>query len=283
MVLAAEPESAAATLDATLSAAAGAGETAGRGDAAIRRLIVVGGDGTVHLAANRVLAAGRERQVELGLVPAGTGSDLAKVLGLPSDPPAALSLALGGTARPLDVVRVAVESGERSGAAAETRWALCVASAGISGVVDGMVNATAVRRSTAYLTATLRALRRFRPFRAAIEADGEAWYDGEVFLFAVANTHSFGKGMKVAPGAEVDDGQAELVLIEPLPAWKVPLELPRLYLGTHLHRSFVTHRRARRVRFEPAGDLPPFDLDGEPMPSGPATFELLPGALRFIR
>ncbi len=274
MVLAAEPEAAADALDATFAAAADA-----VGGSSIRRLVAVGGDGTVNFAANRVLAAGREREVEVALVPAGTGSDLAKVLGLPSDPPAALTLALEGTARPLDVVRVGLE---RAGTA-ETRWALCVASAGISGVVDGMVNATAVRRSTAYLTATLRALRRFRPFRATIEADGEAWYEGEVFLLAVANTHSFGKGMRVAPGAEVDDGLAELVLIKPLPAWQVPLELPRLYLGSHLHRSFVVHRRARRVRLEPAGDLPPFDLDGEPMPSGPASFELLPGALRFVR
>jgi diacylglycerol kinase (ATP) len=282
VVSAGEPTAAAAALDAALAAARAAPPDRARGAppgaapaAGLRRLVVVGGDGSVHLAANRLLAGGRGREVELALVPAGTGSDLARAVGLPAEPRAALALALDGAARPLDALRVAT--------AAETRWALCVASAGISGVVDQLVNARPVRRPTAYLTATLAALRRYRPFRAAVEADGEAWYEGEVFLLAAANTHSFGKGMRIAPAAAPDDGLADLVLVQPLPGWRVPLELPRLYLGAHLGRPYVAFRRARRMRLAPAGDLPPFDLDGEPMPSGPATFELVPGALRFVR
>ena len=101
-----------------------------------------------------------------------------------------------------------------------------------------------------------------------MEVDGELWHDGGVFLLAVANGRSFGKGMRIAPRAEVDDGLADLVLVRPLPGWQVPLQLPRLYLGRHLGSPYVDWRRARRVRLEPAGGLPPFDLDGETLPSG---------------
>ena len=167
-------------------------------------------------------------------------------------------------------------------AAGETRYALNVASAGISGLVDELVNAQGVRGSTAFLTATLTALRRYRPFTARVEVDGELWHDGGVFLLAVANGRSFGKGMRIAPRAEVDDGLADLVLVKPLPGWLVPLELPRLYLGHHLGSRYVDWRRARHVRLEPAGGLPPFDVDGETLPSGAADFEILPGALRFV-
>lgn len=247
--------------------------------AGLRRLIVVGGDGSLHLAANRLLAAGRGGEVELALVPVGTGSDFARTLRLPREPRAALALAMDSPARPLDALRVTTAGA--GGAPAVTRYALNVASAGISGLVDELVNAQGVRGSTAFLTATLTALRRYRPFPARVEADGEPWHDGGVFLLAVANGRSFGKGMRIAPRAEVDDGFADLVLVRPLPGWQVPLQLPRLYLGRHLGSPYVDWRRARRVRLEPVGPLPPFDVDGETLPSGAASFELLPGALRF--
>jgi diacylglycerol kinase (ATP) len=238
-----------------------------------RRLVVVGGDGSLNLAANRILASGRGGEVELGLVPAGTGSDLARTLALPRRARAALARAVDGPVRPFDVLRLTT--------AGTVRYALNVASAGISGRVDELVNAQAKRGTAAFLTATLTALRTFRPFHAAVEVDGEPWYDGGVFLLAVANARSFGKGMRVAPRAEVDDGLADVVLVRPLPGWRVPFELPRLYLGRHLDRPAVAWRRARRVRFEPAEPLPPFDVDGETVPSGAADFELLPGALLF--
>jgi diacylglycerol kinase (ATP) len=240
--------------------------------AGLRRLVVVGGDGSLHLAVNALRAAAAERVV-VGLVPAGTGSDFAHAAGLPMRPETALARALGGGVRHLDLVRVST--------AAETRWSVAVASAGISGLVDQLVNARAVKGATAYLTATLAALGRYRPFSGRVDLDGERWHQGGVFLLAFANGRAFGKGMRVAPRAVVDDGWADVVLVRPLPRWQVPLKLPRLYLGLHLGMSIVASRRARKLRLEPDGDLPPFDLDGEPMPSGPAEFELAPGALPF--
>jgi diacylglycerol kinase (ATP) len=245
-------------------------------DGSPERLIVVGGDGSVHLAVNTLFRMGVQDRVSLGLVPAGTGSDLARTLGLPREPRAALERALTAPPSPLDALAVLMDG-------REPHWALNVASAGISGLVDEMVNAQPVRGTTAFLTATLKALGRYQPFTARVELDGELWYQGGVFLLAIANGRFFGKGMRVAPRAEVDDGLADVVLVRPMPRWQIPLRMPRIYLGTHLDQPNVAWRRARRIRLEPEGPFPPFDVDGELLPSGAATFELLPGVLRFIR
>lgn len=239
------------------------------------RLVVIGGDGSVHLAVNTLFRLGLQGRVALGLVPAGTGSDLARTLGLPREPRAALDRALTAAPRPLDALAIRVDG-------REPHWALNIASAGISGLVDELVNAQPVRGSAAFLAATLKALGRYRPFSGRVELDGEPWHQGGVFLLAVANGRCFGKGMRVAPRAEVDDGLADVVLVRPMPRWQIPLRMPRIYLGTHLDRPSCAWRRARHIRLEPDGPIPPFDVDGELLPSGPATFELLPGASHFM-
>jgi diacylglycerol kinase (ATP) len=240
----------------------------------VRRLVVVGGDGSLHLAVSRLGSCGALGSVEVGLVPAGTGSDFARGLGLPEEPRAALHRAVSGAARRVDVRRVTVDG--------EPRFTLNGASAGIAGLVDQRVNARRRRTALAYLLGTLGALAGYRPFSGRVEADGEPWYEGGIFLLAVANGRRYGKGMRIAPLAEPDDGLADLVLIEPMARWQVPLRLPRLYVGNLLDRPYVRYRRASVVRLVPHGPLPPLDLDGEPMPSGEATFEVLAGALAFV-
>src|SRR4029077_12902176 len=120
VITAADPGEAARALDRRLGAPATAA-------APLSRLIVVGGDGSVHLALNRLFESGRQGNVALGLIPMGTGSDLARSLGLPRDHRQALERALAATPRELDVLEVAT--------AAERRRVLNVTSAGISGLV----------------------------------------------------------------------------------------------------------------------------------------------------
>lgn len=240
----------------------------------VQRLVVVGGDGTLHLAANTVLARGRGASVALGLIPAGTGSDLARTLEIPRDPEAALARAVGGMPRLLDALQLDTADGRR-------RYVVNIASAGISGMVDAAVNASPRRGAGAYLWATLSALWRYRPRSCRVIVDGTVWFDGPLFLLAVANGRCFGRGMRVAPRAEPDDGLADVVLVESLPRWQLPLRLPRLYLGTHLRLAPVRWRRARRVRLEPHEELPPFDVDGEAMESAAAEVTILPGAIRI--
>jgi diacylglycerol kinase (ATP) len=244
-------------------------------DTGIERLIVCGGDGTAHLAANVVLDGDRGDRVALGIVPAGTGSDFSRAIGLRSDPGAALDTILTAEPKPVDVVRVRTDDGR-------SRYSLNVASAGISGLVDQAVEAAPSRGKLTYVKAVLAVFHRYEPVRCRVITDGEEFYDGPVLILAIANGQAFGKGMRIAPHARLDDGLADVVLVGPAPGWQLPFRLPQVFLGRHLGSRYVTWRRAARVRIEPADDLPPFDLDGEPYPSGPAEFDLLPGALRLL-
>lgn len=247
----------------------------------VERLLIVGGDGTLSLVADHLLkrAGGRPVEIVLGLIPAGTGSDLAAALGIPRNPADALRHALdperGARPRPLDVLEIQAADGRR-------RFGINVVSAGVSGRVDEAIGALPRRGATSYLQATLGALARYRPFPCRIAVDGEPWHDGDLLLLAVANGPTFGRGMKIAPDAEVDDGLADVVLVPGLPAWQVPIQLPKLYLGTHLGSRYVRFRRARKIDFEPLAEMPPFDVDGDVWPGGAAELEIRPKALRIL-
>ena len=244
-------------------------------EAGCERVLVIGGDGSAHLVANRVLELGMGEQVALGLVPTGTGSDLARGLSLPRTPRAALRRALAGTPRRIDVLELTSDDGRR-------RYVLNVASIGISGLVDRALGHELRRAPTAYLRGALHALRSYRPAACAVSLDGSPWYEGELLVLAIANGTCFGHGMWIAPDARLDDGEADVVAIRPVPRWQLPLRLPQLYGGTHLGSRYSRAARARRVRVEPRGPVPPFDLDGEAFESGPSEFRVVPGALRLL-
>lgn len=247
----------------------------------VERIISVGGDGTFNVVANEVLELERGGDLELGLVPAGTGSDLARTLGLPRQPEVALDRALASASRPLDALLV--ESlPESPGAATRRSYSFNVASAGISGLVDEAVNRQARRSSVVYVRETLKAAVEYRPVPCSVRLDGEPWYEGEVFLLAVANARSFGRGMKIAPHAEVDDGLMDVVLVGPFPRWQLPLRMPLLFLGRHLAMKPVQSRRASRIELVPHAPLPALDLDGESFEAGAVTMEVRPGALRVL-
>lgn len=237
------------------------------------RLVVWGGDGTVHLVAGALLEVGAGARVTLGLVPAGTGSDLARAFAVPRRLGSALRRALHGTPQQCD-------AGHCDGWRASFYF-VNIASAGLSGMVDEQVNAQAARGATAFLRATLRAIHTYRPLMARVEIDGEPWFEDELLLLAVANGTTFGKGMKVAPRADPGDGVFDVVAVRAMSRPRLLRELPRVYLGRHLEAGPVRHTRGRQVRLFPAAPLPPFDADGETYPSGEALFTILPGALRI--
>lgn len=239
----------------------------------VDRVVVIGGDGTFSLAADVVAVAGAGERVILGLVPAGTGSDLARSLDLPKRPAACLEQALHGAPRALDALEVVSDDGRR-------RLVVNVLSAGVSGSVVERINALERRTSSAYLIEALKALRGYSPASCRIEADGELVHEGPLLIAAVANGTCFGGGMRIAPRAEVDDGLADLVLAAKVPGWQIPQLLPRLYLGKHLGSRYVLYRRAKSVRIEPAEGFPRFDLDGDPWRPSAVTVTVRPGAIR---
>ncbi len=241
-------------------------------DRGCRRVVAFGGDGTAHLVANALLAAGAGHDVTFGVVAAGTGSDLARALAVPRGVLPALARALLGPPAPMDAGRC-----EGEGAAFHF---INIASAGIGGMVDEMVNALPRRGTTAFLRATLSALRRYRCVPVRIALDGKAWYEGPILLAAVANGTCFGKGMRAAPQARTDDGLFDVVVAGEIGGPDLLRRLLQLYLGRHLDAKPVRWARARTVRLEPLAPLPVLDADGETYASGAATFTVLPAALR---
>jgi diacylglycerol kinase (ATP) len=233
-------------------------------------VVALGGDGMVNLALNAVAGT----PTPLGIVPAGTGNDLAATLELPGkDPVAAAGIVAdklqGGGPRPIDAVRV----GER--------WFGCVLSAGFdSRVTDRANRMTWPRGAMRYNLAILAELRVFTPlqFRIVLD-DGEPW-ETEAMLVAVGNAKSYGAGMKVCPDAVVDDGLLDITVLGPVGKVEFIKTFPKVYKGTHLSHPAVTTRRAKTVSLTAEGVTA--YADGEFMANLPVTCECVPGAVQIL-
>jgi diacylglycerol kinase (ATP) len=205
-----------------------------------RRLIVAGGDGTVHAAIQSV--AGTD--VILGIVPSGTGNDLAHALGLETASDRALEQALDSNPRTIDLGRV----GERVFAG--------VAGVGIDASVLEWLNRTRTRipAKLRYPWAALRCIGQFAPPQVELELDAET-ISGTVSLVALANTPRYGGGMRIAPQARLDDGQLDLVWVEGLSSLQMTLLFPRVYIGSHISHPAVRHEQLRSAMLRGPSDL----------------------------
>jgi diacylglycerol kinase (ATP) len=205
----------------------------------------------------------------LGIVPAGTGNDIARSLGLPlDDPVAAVDLLVTAEPRAVDVGR------------ALGRWFGGVLSSGF----DSMVNERANRMSwprgrSRYNIAIAAELRTFRPVPFVLELDGERW-ETEAMLVAVGNGVSYGGGMKVCPGARMDDGLFDVTVLGPISKLEFIRVFPQVYAGTHVNHPAVTVRRAACVSLAAAGVTA--YADGERVAQLPVTCDVVPGALHVL-
>ncbi|WP_347350093.1 YegS/Rv2252/BmrU family lipid kinase [Intrasporangium sp.] len=232
-------------------------------------LCVVGGDGTAHLGVN--LTAGRT--VHLALVPTGTGNDFARNLGLPlRDPEAVVSLIRAGHTRRVDAGRVCTP-GDR-------RWFGGVLGAGFDAVVAARAEAMRwPRGQLRYGLAILRELPVFRPIPYVVECDGER-IETRAMLVAVANTASFGGGMRICPDADPTDGRFDVLILHEVSVPRFLRVFPTVYSGRHVSHPYVEIRRAVRVRLEAVGVRA--QADGEPFAPLPVEVEVVPGALRVV-
>ncbi|WP_231494922.1 diacylglycerol kinase family protein [Cellulomonas sp. KRMCY2] len=242
-------------------------------------LVVVGGDGMVHLGVNVVA----ETDLPLGIVAAGSGNDVARAMGLPRhDVGAAVraiesGLETGG--RPVD----AVIAGPPDYSAHE--WYLGVLSGGLDAAVNARANdLTWPRGGGRYVRALLAEVTRFRPYGYRITLDDEVW-ESTGSLVAVANGGWFGGGMRIAPDARMDDGLLDVVIVGPLGRIGLMSVFPRIYAGTHIQHPACTVLRSRTVLIEPSptGPMPPAAFaDGERLGPLPLRAEVRPGAVRLL-
>ncbi|MCX6500326.1 MAG: YegS/Rv2252/BmrU family lipid kinase [Arthrobacter sp.] len=240
-------------------------------------LVVVGGDGMVHLAVNALAGSGRAfGETPLGIIPSGTGNDMARALGLPRhDIPAAAArilAALPSGGRMIDAGRV------RSGG--RTHWFAGVVSAGFDAAVNERANAWRRPRGMArYNLAMLRELATFGAIEYTVTADGERWQQGAM-LISVANGQSIGGGMKVVPDAVLDDGYLDLFIVRPLSRLRFLAVFPKVFSGRHVGHPAVEIRRVRQVELEAEGVVA--YADGERIGPLPLTIDVVPGALRVL-
>ncbi|MDQ3755416.1 MAG: diacylglycerol kinase family lipid kinase [Acidobacteriota bacterium] len=253
-----------------------------------RRLIVAcGGDGTISEVANGILASAAE--TELGILPSGTGGDFRRTLGIPTrTADAALCLKEGRTEL-IDVGRV--EYLNRRGEL-ETRFFINVASCGMGGEVVERAKREKPRlwagissnfwqgRAT-YAAAALRTTLTFEKPTLAVSLDQKREQRLVTANFCVANARYFGGGMKITPEAKLNDGLFDVVAIGDTSALDILTNVHRLYLGTHLGMKNVYHAHARCVSVRNVVDEKVLlEVDGELVGTLPATFEILPRALR---
>jgi diacylglycerol kinase (ATP) len=257
-------------------------EIAQREAAGGRRLIVAfGGDGTISETVDGILAAGAGGATELGIIPRGTGGDFRRTLELPKDLAEAARRVRDGTARVVDAGHVHYVA--HDGAAA-TRHFVNVASFGFSSAVASRANASSKRLGgkVAFLGATVGALLSYDNTDVWLALDDGPRERRRVLMAAVGNGRFFGGGMKICPRAQLDSGTLDVVVVGDLSRVDVLTKVRRLYDGSHLELESVTAATARKLVATPveADAVVPIELDGETPGRLPATFEVLPAALR---
>jgi YegS/Rv2252/BmrU family lipid kinase len=246
-------------------------------------IVSVGGDGTMNeIVTGLFTEAGAlaKKDLILGLVRQGTGGDFARHLGLVSKLPDAVAHLAGDSARPIDLgfLRYTGSSGEPL-----ERGFLNIASFGMSGVVDEKVNATskALGGTVSFMLGLGKALVAYKPQAVRISADGTPFHEGPIVTCAVANGEYFGGGMRFAPDAKIDDGMFEVVAQTHVGLREV-VSVADLYSGRLVKWPTVKVARAKEVRAEPAaGGRVLLDVDGEQPGQLPATFTIVPGAVRL--
>ncbi|MBT2586055.1 diacylglycerol kinase [Arthrobacter sp. ISL-95] len=235
----------------------------------VEALVVVGGDGMVHLGVNAL--AGLD--MPLGIVPAGTGNDVARLLALPlNDPGAACgrlldALETGG--RRIDAGRVI--------AGGKTTYFAGVLSAGFDAAVNERANSWSwPRGKSRYNLAMVRELGSFRRITYTVTADDVTWRQ-PALLISLANGQSIGGGMKITPEAVPDDGWLDMFMVKPLSRLRFLAVFPKVFAGKHTGHPAVEIRRVRKVRLEAEGVVA--YADGERIAELPVDVDVVPAGL----
>lgn len=251
--------------------------------AAVRKrpdaLVVVGGDGMVNLGVN--LVAGTK--VPLGLIPSGTGNDMARSLGIPHENTEqairVLSEALTRPPRVIDAVRVRWEATDTRDAG--ERWFSAVLSAGFDSIVNERANTmTWPKGKSRYNVAILIELARLTPIHYTLTFDGGYQIERDALLVSAGNAESLGGGMRIVPEAELSDGLLDVCIVSPMSRANFLRIFPSVYKGTHISDPHVEIRRTRTLRIEAAGAVA--YADGERFTELPVEAEVRPGALRVL-
>lgn len=231
-------------------------------------VVVMGGDGMAHLGLN----ACADTDATLGIVPAGTGNDFARGVGVPSSVKESVEAIVRGNTRVVDLSRLTNSSG--------TRYVGAVVSSGYDARVNRATNDIRLRFGPlSYGYIAVRELVNFSPLHYRLVIDGEP-RELDAMLVAVCNTGVFGGGMQISPDADPADGLLDVTIIHKASRAKLMRLLPLTYTGGFVKDAVVERLRAKAVEVD--GDGLFAMGDGEEMGEVPVTVECAPAALRVI-
>jgi diacylglycerol kinase (ATP) len=254
-----------------------------RGDAqkfareAIRKkcdfIITAGGDGTLNEVVNGLAQRGHD--ICVGLLPLGTGNDFARSLGLNTVIEDNIDILLAQKTKAIDLVRVRSDR--------RLRYFVNVSAGGFSGVVDEKLTRSIKHAwgPLAYLRGAAAALPELHAYRTQIVLDEQEQLAIDLYNVVVANGRFVAGGLPIAPKADPSDGLLDVVLIPTHPAARIALLAAEVLLGKHLGSNAVMFRRARKIAVRSRPRMW-FNVDGEPVGTVPAVFEVVPGALNFV-
>jgi YegS/Rv2252/BmrU family lipid kinase len=227
--------------------------------------VVMSGDGLIGVVGGAL--AGSE--TPLGIIPGGRGNDLARVLGIPDDPAGAVETLVAGRTRRIDVGQV------------NDRRFLGIASVGFDSDANRVANDTRViRGNLVYAYAALRALAAWRPARFTIQVGQERTrFTG--YTVAVANSKAYGGGMFIAPDAELDDGEFDVVMCGEVGKLRFVRNLPKVFKGTHVNLDEISVVRTPELSLDASRPFAVY-ADGEHITDLPARLRILPAALSVI-
>ena len=227
--------------------------------------VVISGDGLLGAVGGAMAGA----ETPLGIVPGGRGNDLARVLGIPDDPVAAVAVLAAGESRRIDV-------GEANG-----KRFLGIVSVGFDSEANRLANETHfVRGNLVYAYAAIRTLLGWKPARFTIGV-GEERVRTSGYSVSVANSRAFGGGMFIAPDAELDDGEFDIVTVGEVGRLRFVGNLPKVFKGTHVNEDEVRVFRAAQLELTASKPFPVY-ADGEHLTDLPASLRVLPRALSVL-
>jgi YegS/Rv2252/BmrU family lipid kinase len=219
-------------------------------DRGVRLVIAWGGDGTISEVASALVFG----EVPLGIVPAGSGNGLARELGVARRPERAIADALAAEPTLMDVGEV------------EGRYFVNIAGIGFDAHIASRFASATRRGFLGYAGITATALTSYVPQTYRITSCG-ARIDARAVLVTIANSAQFGNGALIAPGARVDDGELDLVVVQERSRFRTVCALPRLFNGTLARAAGCSITRIRDVTIE--ANVPmTFHVDGEPVAGG---------------
>jgi diacylglycerol kinase (ATP) len=249
-------------------------------------IIACGGDGTINEVANGILQSGKD--VELGILPSGTGGDFRKSLNIPQETREAARVLQTGETKKIDVGRVTFQSFENE---TVERFFLNVASFGLSAAINEKVKEKdyfkwlpidALRGKAKYALSTLEKVLDTDYLTVRVKIDGREEKSLNTLNFCVCNARFFGGGMKIAPDAKLTDGLFNVVNIGDIKTLKILLKAHTLYRGTHYDLAEVKNSLAKKIEVSPINNQQiHIETDGELPGKLPAVFEIIPNALKI--